>query len=145
MVGVWVAPHTLTQALSCALPQPRTAARPRGPSLTNLTETPRTHSQDLTNKGFPLHARSICRRSPRRKRVWVDCFSSSPPFLRSTIMRSRISRGSEHPFLGDDGQRYRHLPRRCVSLLFLIQHGELLPQVNQESLGVRSQPRRPPE
>ena len=60
-------------------------------------------------------------------------------------MRSRISRGSEHPFLGDDGQRYRHLPRRCVSLLFLIQHGELLPQVNQESLGVRSQPRRPPE
>ena len=60
------------------------AARPAVAWLRCCSKVGATQHQELLTKGFHGYPRSIARRSPRRKRVWDDCFTSSSSISRST-------------------------------------------------------------
>ena len=60
------------------------AARPAVAWLRCCSKVGATQHQELLTKGFHVNPQSIARRSPRRKRVWDDCFTSSSSISRST-------------------------------------------------------------
>ena len=60
------------------------AARPAVAWLRCCSKVGATQHQELLTKGFHKYLQSKSRRSPRRKRVWDDCFTSSSSISRST-------------------------------------------------------------